>query len=168
MVESAITNCRKFGRPGPHPITPMKSTESCIKACNKLLRGEISAIETYNQALEKFSGSSPGEALRSILGDHEDSADQLREHIFAMGGVPDASSGVWGRFATAVEGAAGLIGGTSALQALIGGEEHGRDEYEEALEDPELMEEAKAAIRASLLPRQIEHVSILEDLRAAV
>ena len=30
------------------------TTDKCIEACNSLLRGEISAIETYNQAIEKF------------------------------------------------------------------------------------------------------------------
>jgi bacterioferritin (cytochrome b1) len=152
----------------PHqPITDMKDTDSCIKACNKLLRGELSAIETYNQALEKFPDSPERPTLRSILGDHEDSADQLREHIFAMGGAPDASSGAWGAFATAVEGTAKLLGDSAALQALIEGEEHGRNEYEDALDDPDLMDEAKTAIRESLLSRQIEHVEILENLRRA-
>ena len=145
----------------------MNDTESCIKACNELLRGELSAIETYNQALEKFSDSPKKDTLRDILGDHEESADQLREHIFAMGGAPDSSSGPWGAFATAVEGTAKLLGESAALQALIEGEEHGKNEYEEALDDTDLMEETKATIRESLLARQIIHIEILENLRAA-
>lgn len=145
----------------------MKDIDSCITACNKLLRGEISAIETYHQALEKFAGDPESVPLEQILSEHEESADALREHLSQMGAAPDMDSRAWGGFAQAVEGTAKLLGESAALMALIEGEEHGISEYEQALDDPGVMEEAKADIRDILLPRLFDHVAILEQLRAA-
>ncbi|MES2923125.1 MAG: DUF2383 domain-containing protein [Verrucomicrobiota bacterium] len=145
----------------------MNTTESCIAACNKLLRGELSAVETYEQALEKFSSSPESRILEQIMDDHEDSALILRDHLSDMGGTPDSDSGAWGSFAKAVEGTAKLFGESAALQALREGEEHGISEYEEALNDNEVMEEIKGAIRGTLLPRLLAHLEALDGLRPA-
>ena len=66
----------------------------------------------------------------------------------------------------AVEGTAKLFGDSAALQALKAGEEHGIKEYEDALESPDVMEEARKTIRDMLLPRLIEHLSRLDTLQA--
>ena len=143
------------------------TTESCIDACNSLLRGELSAIETYRQALEKFSGGASGPVLREILAGHEENARLIREHILSMdGGEPATDSGVWGLFARAVEGSAKLLGESAALKALQEGEEHGMGEYEEALESDEVMEEMKDVIRERLRPSLAGHIQQLEALRA--
>jgi hypothetical protein len=145
----------------------MKNTESCIAACNKLLRGELSAVETYEQALEKFAGSPETHTLQAILADHEDSVFLLRDHLTQMGATPDSDSGPWGSFAKAVEGTAKLLGESAALQALKEGEQHGINEYEEALNDDEVMDEAKATIRGTLLPRLQSHLGALDALKSA-
>lgn len=142
----------------------MNNTETCIDTCNKLLRGELSAIETYHQALEKIDSGPEADQLNRILQDHEKSAGALRAHITDMGAIPDSESGAWGTFAKAVEGTAKMFGERSAIMALKQGEEHGISEYEEALNSPDVMQEAKATIRGTLLPRLREHVSILEGL----
>lgn len=145
----------------------MKDNETCIAACNKLLRGELSAVETYEQALEKFSGSPESHTLQEILSDHEDSVFLLRDHLSQMGATADTDSGAWGSFAKAVEGTAKLFGESAALQALKEGEQHGINEYEEALNDDEVMDEAKATIRATLLPRLQAHLGALDALKSA-
>lgn len=144
----------------------MNHNESCIKVCNSLLRGELSAIQTYDQALEKFSGSSETATLERIRAEHEESAQILRNHIADMGGTPDSDSGAWGSFAQAVEATAKLLGESAALKALIEGEQHGIKEYEQALEKDEVMVEAKESIRETLLPSLFDHVATLEALRA--
>jgi rubrerythrin len=143
------------------------NTQSCVDACNKLLRGELSAVKTYNQAIEKFSGSREGQVLDGLRNEHEQSVRELSEHVSAMGGIPDSTSGPWGTFAAAVEGTAKMLGESAALTALIEGEKHGISEYEDALDDPEVMDEAKNSIRDHLLPRLLDHVVVLEGLRAA-
>jgi bacterioferritin (cytochrome b1) len=142
-------------------------TQSCIDSCNKLLRGELSAVETYTQAIEKFSGSRESEVLAGLRSEHQHSVAELSKHVSAMGGTPDSDSGPWGTFAVAVEGTATMLGESAALTALIEGEKHGINEYNDALADPEVMEEAKDSIRDSLLPRLFDHVAVLEGLRAA-
>jgi hypothetical protein len=144
----------------------MNATHECIDVCNSLLRGELSAIETYNQALEKFDSEMERSALRSIQSDHQHSAGRLREHLIDMGAEPAAESGAWGSFAQAVEGTAKLLGESPALAALQQGEEHGVDEYEEALRNRDVMEEIKAVIRQQLLPPLSEHIAALDRLRS--
>lgn len=142
-------------------------TQSCLDSCNKLLRGELSAVQTYNQAIEKFSGSRESDILVRLRSEHEQSVRELSAHVSAMGGVPDSDSGPWGTFAAAVEGTAKMLGESTTLTALIQGEKHGISGYEDALDDPEVMDEAKTSIRDHLLPRLLDHVVVLEGLRAA-
>ena len=122
------------------------ATTTDVTALNSLLRGEMSAIETYRQALEKAGETGFAVAeLRGFQRDHRDAADALWHHIEKHGGKPSESSGPWGAFAQAVEapsfaplgnpntsGAANLNGfnnkqdffkdnGNSALAALNGG-----------------------------------------------
>ena len=97
--------------------------------------------------------------------EHQDSADDLREHLLEMEAVPDTDSGAWGSFAKAVEGTAKLLGESAALLALREGEEHGIREYKEALVGTDAMEEAKDLIRETLLPRLESHLPLLEGLK---
>ncbi len=140
-------------------------TDECIDACNKLLRGELAAIETYTQAIEKFDTEVERTALEAIRADHQYSADELRRHLVDMGATPDEDSGAWGNFATALEGSAKLLGESPALAVLEQGEKHGISEYEEALANPRVMAEIKEVIRARLLPALDEHIATLSRLR---
>ena len=149
-------------------MTTNTSKKQCAKACNKLLRGELSAIETYKQALEKFSHEDRASLLRSLLVEHEKAAASLRENVRVMGESPEKSSGLWGEFAKLAEGAAHLFGDKAAVSALIHGEEKGRDQYREALIDEDVLPECREMIRRSLLPRQLDHISTLENLRQEI
>ena len=143
----------------------MNVTHECIDVCNSLLRGELSAIETYTQALAKFASEPERTALENIRFDHEASASRLRDHIAEMGAEAASDSGAWGDFAKAVEGSAKVLGESPALKALEKGEEHGIDEYEEALRNPGVMDEIKTVIRSRLLPPLSEHIAALQRMR---
>lgn len=145
----------------------MNATHECIDVCNSLLRGELSAIETYSQALAKFVDDPARSSLEDIRFDHEASASRLRDHIAEMGAEPSTDSGAWGEFAKAVEGTAKIFGETAALEALERGENHGIDEYEKALRNPDVMDEIKTVIRARLLPVLTEHIAALKRLKKA-
>jgi len=147
-------------------IEIMNATHECIDVCNSLLRGELSAVETYSQALEKFDSEIERSALRSIQSDHQNSVARLREHLNDMGAEAASESGAWGAFAKAVEGTAKMLGESPALAALKQGEVPGIDEYEEALRNSGVMEEIKAVIRHELLPPLSEHIAALDRLRA--
>jgi uncharacterized protein (TIGR02284 family) len=137
-----------------------------VETLNSLLRGEMSALETYRQAIEKIQdNNAPGASeLRALRQDHRDAADALWHHLEGHGAKPSESSGAWGSFAQAVTGTAKLFGNTAALKALKEGEEHGVKEYEAALKDEHLPEECKTLIQTKLLPKQKQHVSTLDHL----
>jgi hypothetical protein len=130
-----------------------------------LHRGELSAIETYRQAIEK-EGSAAG-ALSGLQQDHRDAADRLRERIVALGGAADTNAGVWGGFTKAIEGSAKVFGNKAAMEILKTGENHGISEYEEALADKDVDSASKDLIRNTLLPRQRAHVATLDGLLSA-
>lgn len=136
----------------------------CIKTCNSLLRGELSAVETYRQAIEKFPDTIATPELRRILSEHRQSSLRLTENIREMGGTPETDSGAWGTFATTIQTAANLFGSKSAIESLKHGEEHGRNDYQSALGSEDVMDECKAMIRNELLPRIERHISALERL----
>ena len=144
----------------------MKTTDTNTEICNSLLRGEMSAIETYTQVIEKFADHSDGNLLRRIRSDHEAAAASLREIIGENGDEPAIGSGPWGTFATAVEGAAALFGESPALSILLQGEDHGISEYEEALESGDFDEPAIRLIRDKLLPAQRNHIIALMQCKS--
>lgn len=145
---------------------PVNEADLCIAACNKLLRGELSAIETYSQAIARFGTGGDRGALRHLLAVHEDSASRLRQHIAEMGGQPSFEAGAWADFAKEPEDTALELGKSPALAALQAGEEHGVRRYEAALDDPAVMEDIKSTIRQHNLPRAHENVNTLLRLKA--
>jgi hypothetical protein len=135
-----------------------------VEAVNALLRGEISAVQTYDQAIRKFDDHPAGRALWGVREEHSRAVSALRDRVRGFGGEPADSSGTWGAFATAVTGAAKVIGPQTVLAALKQGEEQGTQEYIEALDNPEIADECRFLIRAELLPKCHAHVAVLERL----
>jgi uncharacterized protein (TIGR02284 family) len=134
-----------------------------VEALNSLLRGEMSAIETYRQALLKTDGEPGSQELHRFERDHRDAAKELWNHIEQHGGKPSEGSGAWGSWAKAVEGTAKLFGNAAALKALKEGEEHGLKDYQSALENKDLAPECITLIR-SLIEKQREHIPVLDRL----
>lgn len=144
--------------------THPENSVHCIDICNSLLRGELSAVETYNQAIEKFSDAAACSELIRIRNEHVESVAKLQANVVSMGGEPDNDSGAWGVFSKLVQGTANLFGDESALMALKRGEEHGRDEYQKALDDVRVMPSCKELMLNDLLPKVQSHISTLDRL----
>lgn len=144
------------------------TTDTTIDTLNSLLRGEISAIETYQQALDKLDNKKGTEEIRRLHGEHIDAANTLRRHIHQHGGQPDHGSGAWGAFAKAVEGTANVFGSHAALKALKEGEELGIKAYEQGLQDKSLPADCGTLIASTLLPRAREHLPVLDRLMAGL
>ncbi|MBC7979462.1 MAG: DUF2383 domain-containing protein [Armatimonadetes bacterium] len=138
--------------------------EECIKICNSLLRGELSAVETYEKAIEKYPSIPITPELTRIQTEHRLSADRLTANVREMGGTPETDSGAWGAFANTVQNAANLFGTESAIESLQTGEKHGRSDYMDALEDKNVMDACKIMIRTELLPRVENHIEVLSCL----
>ena len=133
-------------------------------ALTALLRGELSAVETYDQGTGKFEDQTVLADLRQIREEHAHAVGVLRAKVVESGGEPPESSGPWGAFASAVTGAAKALGPATALSALRQGEEHGINEYEDVLRNPDVSPECKDAIRGELLARSRRHVDELNRL----
>jgi len=142
----------------------MASDTKTTDTLNSLLRGEISAVETYLQAEDKFAGNTDSDALRRMRDDHQEASNQLRMHVRDKGETPAHGSGAWGTFAKLIEGGAKVFGRAAALKALKEGEEHGVNSYESALGDRQLPPECNTLIRDRLLPRCREHIQTLDRL----
>lgn len=135
-----------------------------VDKLDSFLRGEMSAVETYDQALEKL-GDDPtyGAPLRAARGSHQARVERLRDELLKRGAMPSDGSGVWGGFARLVEGGAKVFGAKAAIAALEEGEDHGRDEYRQELE--ELSAGARAFVEHQLLPEQLKTHDAISALK---
>lgn len=124
-----------------------------IEQLNSFLRGELSAVETYRQAIQKLGPtSSYSTQLEACARSHENRAKLLSDEVQSLGGTPTDSSGTWGAFAKLVEGGAALLGEKTAISALEEGEDHGRDDYKRDLK--RLTPEVRRLIEEQVLPEQ--------------
>ena len=144
--------------------TAVEKNQECIDTCNQLLRGELSAIEAYDKAIDKFPHETHTPTLRRIRDEHGDTVTELRQSVISMGGVADTQSGAWGDFATAVQATANFFGDDSAVASLLQGEKHGKREYEEAIEKDSTATACRELMRHHCLPRVYRHIETLENL----
>lgn len=144
--------------------TMSEINEKCIKVCNELLRGERSAIETYDMAIKKHGDNPRLNELRRIRDEHVAAVGKLEKNIRDMGGEPGDDSGAWGLFAKAVQGTANLFGDESAVESLKKGEEKGLDDYEDALKDEDVMVSCKSLFQMQLIPNIKHHIQTLDRL----
>ena len=137
-----------------------------VRQLNSLLRGEISAAETYRMAIDKVVGSDETGAnvglLREIQEEHGRAAQEIRDRIQELGGEASDSSGAWGAWAKTVQGTMNLFGDASSLKALKEGEEHGLKDYQEAIDDVD--PSSRQLINNQLIPSQQRHINLLDQL----
>ena len=145
-------------------VDSLSVTARAVEQLNSLLRGEISAVQTYEQAIRAIGADFGPEAaeLRRIAQEHGEHAQDLRARVRTLGGDPDDSARVWGTLVQAVEGTARLFGDATALKALREGEEHGLRDYRDALS--ELDVESRRLVQDALLPAQLRHIQALEEM----
>jgi hypothetical protein len=121
---------------------------------NKFLRGELSAVETYRQALERLDTSTCATDLAENKRSHEQRVEMLRNQVVRLGGNPSEGSGPWGSFAKLVEGGAKLFGEKAAISALEEGEDHGLKLYRDRSDLEKLDLATRDFVERSLLPEQ--------------
>ncbi len=140
--------------------------DTTIDHLNVLLRGELSAIETYEQAIDRLEAPTALTALARLRSRHVERADRLADLVEVRGGRAAESSGLWGAFVEAVEGTAARLGASAALAALEQGEEHNLEAY--ASEWTELDPPARRIVASDLMPAQLHTLQMLRHLRAEV
>src|SRR3982751_5174934 len=136
-----------------------------VTQLNSLLRGEISAAETYRMAIDKVADSSNAAnagLLREIQEEHGRAAQGLRDRIRELGGEASDSSGAWGAWAKFTQGTANLFGDASSLKSLKEGEEHGLKDYREGADDIDAI--SSELVQNQLIPAQQRHINLLDQL----
>jgi demethoxyubiquinone hydroxylase (CLK1/Coq7/Cat5 family) len=128
------------------------SDSGTINQLNSFLRGELSAVETYRQALDKLERFPQRATLEQCARSHEERARILADEVRRRGGDPSDGSGAWGTFAKLVEGGAAVFGEKAAIAALEEGEDHGRDDYKRDIKD--LDAAALEVIQNQVIPEQ--------------
>ena len=141
----------------------VSGTEKSLHNLEALCRGELAAVETYNTALSSASLGHFRSQLIQCQRSHQNRVHLLGWRIHLLGGTPPESSGAWGVFAKAVEGAAAIIGEKVAISALEEGEDHGLNEYRARLS--ELDADTQDFIHARVLPAQTETHGIARALK---
>lgn len=134
-----------------------------VDQLNSFLRGEISAVETYRQALEALKTSQHGATIAECKRSHEQRVSILTDEIRKLGGEPSESSGAWGTFAKLVEGGAKVFGEKSAIAALEEGEDHGNADYKRDV--AKLEGSIRSVIEQKVLPLQLRSHADMSALK---
>ncbi|MEW5917378.1 MAG: DUF2383 domain-containing protein [Gemmatimonadota bacterium] len=137
-----------------------------VRTLNSLLRGEISAANTYGLAIPQVtaSRSADAERLRSIAREHDATVKHIREVIVQFGGTPDEATTVWPPFVRSVSGPGHVFVEAAALKALKDGEEQGLEAYHSALDN--LNAETVTFVRESVIPARMRHITTLDEMIA--
>jgi len=133
------------------------ATETTIDTLNVLLRGALSTAEAYHLAVEKFHGQFVALELLRLGADYREAATLLLEHLVARGGIPPDHGR--GRVESDLPSSRNTV-----LQGLKEREQQAFDDYESALENPELPADCHLLIRETLLPNCRDHLSRIADL----
>lgn len=105
-----------------------------VDKLNELLRGEMSAVETYDIAIGRLEPTSAArETLQNCRDSHQQRVELMATEVRSAGGEPSPKSGPWGAFAKVVESGAAAFGEKLAIAALEEGEDKGLRDYREAL-----------------------------------
>jgi demethoxyubiquinone hydroxylase (CLK1/Coq7/Cat5 family) len=141
----------------------MPDTQKNVEQLNSFLRGEISAVETYRQALEALRASTYGSKIAECKQSHEQRVAILTEEIRKLGGKPAESSGAWGSFVKLIEGGAKALGENAAIAALEEGEDHGNADYKRDVSklDPGV----RTVIEQRVLPLQLRSHAEMSALK---
>jgi hypothetical protein len=134
-----------------------------IDTLNSFLRGEISAVETYRQAIEKLRDQPEASTLDDCMRSHDRRVSLLTAEILRRGGEPAEGSGAWGAFAKVIEGGAKAFGARAAIAALEEGEDHGRDDYKRDL--AKLEPDARSFVQLQLVPEQLRTHQMMSSLK---
>ena len=108
-----------------------------VKWLNRLLRGEMSALETYEIVLkdDSLKNDEVRVLLSQNLREHREARAALEKLVLKWRGTPENSSGAWGTFTDTLTAAAKALSTSLAISTLEKGEEHGREEYMSMLEE---------------------------------
>lgn len=129
-------------------------------------RGEVSAVETYQRALEHSAFVGVADVLRSCQASHQQRVGLLRERLRRIGCEVPESSGPWGTMVSMLEDAAVAISQKMAIGLLEEGEDHGLRDYRDGLDV--LGPDERQFVNQYLMPAQLDTHRQMSNLKQAV
>lgn len=127
------------------------TTTVVVDHLNALLRGEMSAVETYDLAILK-TVDHPIPELALNRDCHARRVRILSDDVCAHGGHPEGTSGVWGAIVEIMTGGAAVLGRGAIIAVLEEGEDRGLKDYRQAMGMVD--DEIRKQIEQDLLPAQ--------------
>lgn len=144
--------------------TDVKKTTETL---NRLLRGEISAVDAYDIAMDSIDVGKRDVPM-SCRESHALRCQLLRDRIRLLGDYPAETPGVWGAVTATLTSGATILGQSRIVALLEEGEDHGLKEYLEALEDPEVDHTTQTWIRDRLYADQLNTHRMMSDLQKSM
>ena len=133
------------------------------KQLKKLIRGEMSAVEAYDQILKKFKDEITRTPINEMRDDHVKAVNELEGQLTSKADEP-SGSGPWGGFTRTFVGTAKLLGDKTALRALREGEEHGRKQYLELLKCDDIPSDVEKLVKENYIPKQQNHIDHIDKM----
>ncbi|HEY9776571.1 MAG TPA: DUF2383 domain-containing protein [Planktothrix sp.] len=130
---------------------------------NNLLKGELSAVQTYCMALDKAKTPNVVEVLSENKCCHEKRVEKLSQLVLNAGGEPVTESGAWGAFAKTVEAGSAVLGESPAIGSLQEGEDHGIELYKAEMKH--LEPGTLAIVEQELFPAQQRTQEAISNLK---
>lgn len=146
----------------------MVVNEKMISRLNSLLRGEISAVESYRLAADKLTNPQHRVVLDENLRSHQMRVNQLRDFIVQLGGQPSGGAGAWGAVTRLWTGGAALLGDGPLISALEEGEEQGMRDYRDPGALADLDRSTLSMVTNQLQPEQQRTHRALTHLKQQV
>jgi len=124
-----------------------------VEQLNRYLRNELSAVDTYAQAISQIEDNpSLSKLLEGCRSSHQQRTEWLRAAVLALGGTPAQHTNAKGVLAQWVERGAAVFGMKTALKTLEEGEALGLSGYEKGLSG--LPADLREFVEQRLLPEQ--------------
>lgn len=123
-----------------------------VEDLNALLKGELSAVETYSQALEKVENERIASVFSDCLASHKTRVEKLQNAITEYGGTPESETGIWGSWSKILAGGAAALGDKASIAALEEEEDQHSSDYEWRLVN--MHGEHRNLVKEELLPEQ--------------
>lgn len=133
-----------------------------------IVQGELAAINAYEQVSEKFPESPERKRIDQFRVDHSQAYSFWANESDISVSSEMTEPGIWGKVVEGFVGTAKLFGQTPTLKALIAGEEHGLNQYQEMLEDKDLDREYKTKIKNEFIPQIQGHINSLKAMEKMV
>ena len=147
----------------------LNTNQKATDELNEMLKNELAAGRAYEIAQKTFGNNHPvSSELRKISAEHQSSSTKLVKEIQRAGGEPIRDAGALGSFAALATGAAKALGKSAVLKTLEKGEQSCTKTYQNARKSKNLDYEAKILLERTMIPKQAQHVSSLQQLQGVM